>query len=52
MTDLLALKLQLKQLDIEAQELGISKAMRDRIRQLDIVFEVVDRERQRKGWAA
>lgn len=50
MTDLLEIKLRLAQLDVEAQQLGISKAMRDRIRSVDIVFEVIERERQKRGW--
>jgi hypothetical protein len=47
--NLLHLEAELKLLDSEAELLGVSKTLRDRIRAIDIVLEVVERERQKKG---
>lgn len=49
MIDLLEMKLRLAQLEQERQELGLPKAIGDRIRSLDFVLDVVDRERQKRG---
>jgi hypothetical protein len=51
MVDLSKLDATLQSLDAEAEKLGVSKAMRDRIRAMDIVLEVVERERQKRGFA-
>ena len=51
MTNLMKLRMDLKALEKEAIRLGMSRAMRDRIHSMDIVIEVVERERQKKGAA-